>query len=268
MRPISFEEKKKIGLDILIEIDAFCKRNDIKYFLAYGTLLGAVRHKGFIPWDDDVDLIMFDKDYLRFINSFNDSENKDLFCASYENGDFSLPFAKVFNLKTKIYAKNRKDTMNLSIGVDIFPYSVLSDDKKKCIRISNKCFFLLKMNRYKLYNSFSEVCTSNFSFSKFLFFWFVKLHFKKCIFKKTIKLKKKFVTQNEGFCKYLFDSKKTKLFRKEWFNESVEVVFEGHAFPAPIEYDLYLKEYYGDYMELPPEEQRVPHVTENAFWID
>ena len=72
----------------MIEIDAFCKRNDIKYFLAYGTLLGAVRHKGFIPWDDDVDLIMFDKDYLRFINSFNDSENKDLFCASYENGDF------------------------------------------------------------------------------------------------------------------------------------------------------------------------------------
>lgn len=269
MKLIGIEEKKNISLRILIEINKICKNNGIKYFLAYGTLLGAIRHRGFIPWDDDIDLVMFPSDYLKFIDIFNSSQsNSELACVSYEKGDFALPYAKVVNKKTCVVAVNRSDTTELSIGVDIFPYSVISKDRKESLKVVKRGFYLSKLLRYRLYNSFCEVCDKKFSLRKFLFYVFAKSHSKKRLFKKTIDFKERYYGRDCGFCTYLFDSEKDRLFNYDWFGEVINVEFEGYQFPAPKGYDSYLREYYGNYMELPPENQRIPHIAETAFWKD
>ena len=101
---ISADERKKISLDILKYVAEYCEKNDIKYFLAYGTLLGAVRHKGFIPWDDDIDLIMFRDDYNKFVSTFNKNDNNSKFkVLSFEYKTYSLPYAKVTDTETCIW---------------------------------------------------------------------------------------------------------------------------------------------------------------------
>ena len=94
MRLISFEEHKKIQLSILRDIDVFCQKNQIKYFLAFGTLLGAIRHKGFIPWDDDIDIAMPRPDYNKFILSFNGMVDNLKVLAPEIDLDYYAPYAK------------------------------------------------------------------------------------------------------------------------------------------------------------------------------
>lgn len=100
MRPIDLEEQKQIQLNILIKVDQFCRENNLRYSLGGGTLLGAVRHKGFIPWDDDIDIMMPRPDYDKFVRSFN-GYDEDLTCEAYElNKKHRYICGKVYNNKT------------------------------------------------------------------------------------------------------------------------------------------------------------------------
>ena len=97
-KEINVEELKQIQLNILKFVDKFCKENNLKYYLAYGTLLGAVRHKGYIPWDDDIDIIMFREDYEKFVTTFKDVNYKVF--ATEVNSKYPYPFAKVGDTRT------------------------------------------------------------------------------------------------------------------------------------------------------------------------
>ena len=94
MKELSLQELKDIEFDMLKMFDAFCKENNIKYFLAYGTLLGAIRYKKFIPWDDDVDLLIPREDYNRLISLFQNTERYQLF-AFEKNENYCFPYAKL-----------------------------------------------------------------------------------------------------------------------------------------------------------------------------
>lgn len=267
MIEINNSEKKKISLEIFTDIDRFCKENGIRYFLAYGSLLGAVRHSGFIPWDDDIDLIMFYPDYMRFISLYNEACNSNFECCSFEQKTFALPFAKVFDRRTKVVANNRCDTESLSLSVDIFPFSY-SPEKGRKLR-NKKGYFFYKMSRYKLYNSFKEICPVRFSLSKFLFFAYSKLNSSSHLFRRIMKFKNSNQHTKAGaYCKYLFDPKYNVIFNSNWFKETVELVFEGIKCPCPKEFDSVLRAYYGDYMVIPEEKNRINHSAERAFYVD
>lgn len=262
MKKIDFKDSQKISLSILKYIDEFCKRNAITYFIGYGTLLGAVRHLGFIPWDDDIDIIMFRKDYEKFINCFNVGDQDIYKCLSFETGTFYLPYAKVVDTRTVVKAKNFVEIVDNGIAVDVFPMDYVSDSKEECIRIRNKYRIYGKLLRYSLYNDFSEMSKRiNFKYPVYLI---AKALGTKRISNQIIKFNKKLPSDEKQFTisfgAFLCGDKG--IYEGEWFNKECLLSFEDYEFFAPEKYKEFLSERYGDYMKLPPEDQRIQHLQD------
>lgn len=142
------EEQKKITLSILDAFDKFSKTHDLKYFLFYGTLLGAARHKGFIPWDDDIDVVMPIEDYLRLQDLLNDGASlpEPYFAASpylKSSPEFHCPFMKIYDGSTIV----KQDSLSIDIGfeeglwLDVFPF--IGFPTQKDIKTVEHTFYIL-----------------------------------------------------------------------------------------------------------------------------
>ena len=138
LREIHSEEFKPILVDMLKTIDKFCSDNNLKYFLAYGTLLGAVRHKGFIPWDDDIDIIMPRSDYQKFIQYFNKGTQSHTLQVvdCYSTNNYYLPFAKLIHTGT-VVLENVNNAIPLGVFIDVFPLDNMTDQFKKSKKFFN-----------------------------------------------------------------------------------------------------------------------------------
>ena len=121
MKKLTLDEVKKIQLEILAYIDSFCKKNNISYFINYGTLLGAVRHKGFIPWDDDIDISMDREHYNMFIEKFNQDSSKYKILSLDTDKAYFNNFIKVVDTTTKIVDNRNYKTFSCGVCFDIFP---------------------------------------------------------------------------------------------------------------------------------------------------
>ena len=144
-KDISVEELKMIQLKILDSIDDFCKKNGMQYFLFSGTLIGAVRHKGYIPWDDDVDICMKRKDYDRFFSEFNQQRRDTLKSISAETEkNYYLASGKVIDTATVIEEENNC-AMPIGVYVDIFPMDNLPSDDKKLKKLNHRIDIYRKM---------------------------------------------------------------------------------------------------------------------------
>ena len=246
-------------LEISREIRRVCDENDISYFLAHGTFLGAVRHGGFIPWDDDMDMGMLRRDYEKFCR-IAPQKLKPEFCLQtwYTEPNYALPFGKVMKRNT-LYLENKKTRrlQNNGIYVDIFPYDYAPEDPIQRQKLTAS---LLSIYRVKLMKSGYKPWMED-----------DRILWKKRIGYLYYQLKSLFVTQNSLARDYdtlavaIHDSSvicerngRTKLdcYERSWIEELADYTFEGECFKGPGNYDAYLTSLYGDYMELPPEGQR------------
>jgi len=130
MKELTLQELKDIEFDILKMFDAFCKENNIRYFFAYGTLLGAIRYKGFIPWDDDVDVLVPREDYDRLLKLFTDSEQYRLYAYEREP-KYRYPFAKLCDMTTRKDEGGYENGVELGVDIDIFPLDAWDNDLEK-----------------------------------------------------------------------------------------------------------------------------------------
>ena len=130
MKELTLQELKEIEFDMLKMFDAFCKENNIRYFLAYGTLLGAIRYKKFIPWDDDVDVLVPREDYDRLLHLFQDNEKYRLY-AFEKNENYLFPFAKICDLETRKDEFGYESSIELGVDIDVFPLDAWDDDFEK-----------------------------------------------------------------------------------------------------------------------------------------
>lgn len=261
MKKLSMDEIKRIELEILEKIDAFCKKHDIKYFLAYGTLLGAIRHKGFIPWDDDIDIQMPREDYERFIKLFKDENKyKNLKVVSPYDKISKHTYVKVIDTRTikieerVLYAENE----SLGIDIDIFPIDGQPTELKAFKKWYNK-----KYRLYRLHNV-SIIDPKTLSWKKRIITPFVKLFGRnKRYLKRAEKLNQGYGFENSEFVGStagLSNSMRNR-YHRSCYEQAIDVLFDGYTFKAPIGYDEILTAMYGDYMK-PPKSIQSTHVNE------
>ena len=241
-------------IEILDYLDEICKKHKLKYFLMYGTLLGAVRHKGFIPWDDDIDVGMLREDYEKLIKILV-KEKHDKFeidCINV-NKNYYLPFIKIKNCKTLFQEKNSVDyNGNKGIWIDIFPFDNYPDVNLKKFDII-KGRFILAMYSVMINRSLNYKTSKRISIiSKFI-------NNKGCI-----NLINKF-TKNKKDTKYIMfysinGINDTKIFNKKDIFPLKKIKFEKKEYYAPKNHNKILEQTYGnDFMELPPIEKRITH---------
>ncbi len=269
-KEVSEAEIKQIQLNILIEIDAFCRENRLKYFIGYGTLLGAIRHKGFIPWDDDIDIWMPRPDYDRFIKIFV-SANYQL-NAPEKNG-YWLSLIKVSDKRTYIEQNPPMSSYPIGVHIDIMPLDGEPNDMNIFVQMMDDFIRLRQITIF--YREILHGHSMRTFFSRNLIhFLYNSKKYMVWSLKKTLSLIENkahdYRYENSDYvgwitaCPYLY---KERVPRKI-FEETIEVEFEGHMFYAPKRYDELLKHYYGNYMSYPPVEKRVSVHIWSAFWLN
>lgn len=266
MKELTLQELKNIEFEILKMFDVFCKKNNIKYFLAFGTLLGAIRYKKFIPWDDDIDVLVPREDYDRLLTLFQDNEKYHLFAFEKDN-KFLFPFAKLCDMTTRkeetVYPNKG---ITLGVEMDIFPLDAFDSDIKKAKK-ETKCIFN-NMNwllRTKLNKVFSNNPINRFIWNIILLF--AKILGGEYFVKKIIKESNKPEQKGGNYlgAKVWPIWGERGIIPAEAFAETVEIEFEGQMFPAPAGYDTYLTCLYGDYLPEPPKEKQKTHHNFKAY---
>ena len=275
MKRMSLDEVKLVSLDILKYVDKFCKENSIKYWLCAGTLLGAVRHKGFIPWDDDIDIMMMRPDYERFITEFPKHEFYDVVHFA-KNKDFPCAYAKVIDTRTKkVELPIRNQNNVIGVDIDVFPIDNIPNNfdcsLKMYSTVCRKSYILqFLISKYGIGSNVIKKAAYCIILTVCRIFQLVGLISVKKIISNINDIAQSYNQTSTDYCGitciHHYGIKERN--NKKTYNDSVNVLFEGNAFPAPIEYDSYLRNLYGDYMSLPPKEKQVTHHKFEAFWMD
>lgn len=263
MRELSLEEIKELQLDILDVVKDFCDKNGINYFLNCGTLIGAIRHKGYIPWDDDIDLGMLREDYDKFLRLFNES-NERYKAYSVENSKTHYyPFMKVVDTSTLLYEVYEGSSKTF-VNLDVFVYDNVPNDKKiidKMFRTRNKN---QKWQHRRLYPK--EKIKGNILKRVIgrLTKEAIRILPKGYFTRKIVKNSKRYINEDTGFVGNFTGESKV-VCSKKLLSEFIETEFEGRYYKIPKNYHEWLTMFYGDYMQLPPEEKRVLPHTRKAF---
>lgn len=246
--------------NILCEIDRLCKKNNIKYFLhVSGTLLGAIRHKGFVPWDDDLDIAMFRNDYEKFIKIAHRELNSPfILCESRYDSRYTNIFAKVFKTDAIYSSKYYSEKLNLhGLWVDIFPIDY--------IKAKNRPAALKKVTKRVKIATFLRIifenrnCLNKELSLKMRFLCTICKLIPESILLKIINMlfsidKRK----NSNFCTCYASNYLKELFPIDCYLPLKTVTFEKKEFFAPNNPDVFLKNAFGNYLELPPLSERKP----------
>lgn len=264
MRQLSLEETRRIELEILRHFDSFCKDNQIRYFLSNGTLLGAVKYKGFIPWDDDIDVLVPREDYNKLIELYVDDEKYRLFSFERDN-KFLFPFAKLCSMKTIKKEYNVDSGPELGVDIDIFPLDAWHPNWDKAAREArwiHRMLFFLTLTKQSKPDSAHPIKR----IAKGFLMLFCKILGGRFFVKKIVRASNNWRAESKYLgCKSWCIYREREIVPSKAFCDSVDLSFEGELFPAPVGYDIYLRSLYGDYKKDPPIEKRQSHHNFTAY---
>ena len=239
----------------------FCTANNIRYYAVGGTALGAVRHQGFIPWDDDIDVGVPRKDYNRLIALAKTIPDDCPFRieAPLEKDDFIYPYAKIFDTGTTLI-ENVKKPFKRGVFIDVFPLDGIGNNEAECKKTYNKNRKHMALLHAKVF-----LLHKDDGFVKRVFYFAVStfrflLGGHKHSLKKIINICERKPFDDYAFAGNLVGAwKKKEIMKKEWFGEPTLAKFETTQIFIPQDYDSYLSHLYGNYMQLPPVEKRKSH---------
>lgn len=265
LREVLINEKKQLMLSIMDEIDDFCRINHLTYFLVGGTLLGAVRHQGFIPWDDDMDIGLPRRDYQVLISNFK-SESGNVQINDYHSSKhYKWASAKAYDKRT-ILIELGDEVNTTGVFVDVFPFDAIQGNKKIAMKETKKKKLwkdVLALKHLKIDKRRSILKNIIIIFGKLLYvipdrYIIQKINssekcpidFKDCAY----------------VCNFTGAWGIRELTSSKNFLSTIDADFEGRKYKIPVGYDDYLKTVYGDYMTPPPKEKQVSHHSSVAYW--
>lgn len=247
---ISQEEMKKIELDLLVYFRDLCESLGLRYYLCGGTLLGAVRHKGYIPWDDDIDVFMPFPDYVKLLESFKGDDIHQL--VNMDNCETSYMFTRLVDKRTVLEEIHYPLLSKTRINIDIFPISGFPSDKQEAEEFGKEIletraawdnYWIMygtgenSEDEYHVLKEKIKDIMSRYDFDKSLTVGYIA----------TGKLDRELLTRDN-------------------FDDVVHMMFENIDFKTLKGYDVYLSNMYGDYMKLPPVEQQESKHDFRAWW--
>ena len=267
MKEISIQEMKGMQLDILRHVHDYCMQNHLCYSIGYGTLIGAIRHRGYIPWDDDIDVMMPRPDYDKFVANYKDKAGV-FRVVDYKSRDtIAFPFSKVEDCRTTL-----KGTMSeFGISIDVFPIDIVPNDENERNAVLTRYEkLILQLER-----------TTNFYKINSSLYQKVRNVIKRIVFYIIYPSRKRIIQElddliyaynwNDEFANMSYTVLGSPYRRKEIgkfedYVETIDVEFEGEFFKCIKNYERNLTQIYGDYMKLPPLEKRVLTHGYTPYW--
>lgn len=268
---LTMQEIQKVSLEVLKRITDLCDKHGFKYFLAYGTLIGAVRHKGYIPWDDDVDIMMSRPVYERFLKYFEKHKDElgglEIFTPD-TNDKYPYVLARISDSNYRIDVKNERDC-GLGIFVDIYPLDGIGDTYEEALNTLKKTtkYPSLIFLATRIYYHFGITKGWRKRLLKIPAFIYTHVMGKRFFMNKLNKLLKQHKYENSeyvGAAAWCTRPEKN-IYKREWCEELIKVPFEHYEFYIPRNYDKMLNVTYGNYMQLPPPEDRIYHHMYKAY---
>lgn len=262
MKELSQQETRHYQLELLDAFVEICNTYCLYYTLGGGTLLGAIRHQGFIPWDDDIDVLMPRSDYERLIQL--DMHNtiffeKNIVLLNWKKGNYEYPFVKIVNTNTTIDEKYMQNTSEVHLWIDIFPIDGISSQKYRQHRVFKEILLIRKI--FLLRNArLGEGKTKLKRVMKYFFKPILGIISSKLLCAQMEKISTKYSYDKENtVAGILWGYGVQECIEKDQFEKCTLVTFENKMYNAPSNYDDYLTGLYGNYMELPPVEKRINH---------
>ena len=269
MKRLTLAEMQSLSVEMLKDIHEFCEKNSIRYFAFYGTLLGAVRHKGFIPWDDDVDIVMPREDYERFRRTYK-SDKFEFLCRE-DNPELYIAFGRVTERKRTVFRMTEpwhSDKLETGLFIDVFPLDRVPDDLEEYHLLYDTMRYLRKLSlKSRLYRA---VPSPEMKFSDRFRVWKRRrfhprkskvdpaeiVNYMQCVLRNSVRAEYGHAAQMA--CPVFREA------RYLWsdFDKLIKVPFEDIEIMIPAEYDKILTAIYGDYMTPPPPEKRIPYLDQ------
>ncbi len=263
MRELTKDEIKARQIEILRYFKKSCEELGLRYSLAYGTLLGAVRHGGYIPWDDDIDVCMPREDYDKLCAALREKVGRFYLLDIHKNKDYYQNFAKIMDTETIFVRddKSIKDVKNYGINIDIFPYDNCPSDvneynshRKRIVSLVEKKALIIKKGVQKRSNVIKTIIRTA---EKAIWCLLGLTYFMNKIEKLVHKYNS---VETELMCSWSVFTSFDKSIPADWFDNLTTIGFEGEQYSCFVETDAFLTKLYGDYMTPPPEDKRIaPH---------
>lgn len=250
---LTLQEKRKVYLGILKELDRFCTQNNLRYYMACGTLIGAVRHKGFIPWDDDLDVFVPEPDFKKLSEIYSSNDFELITC--FNNKAHPFPFARLIDKRTYSMCGKFK---SFGLGIDVYIIYGAPSDREEQLKHMDDVFKYIKRKEFfhilrniLVRKGLWPFCNMEFSL--------LNHYVKKAVYE--------FRKYSFEDCEYIWPYGGGHLnLKKSLYGTPVRIPFEDGMFYAPEHWHEVLTAGYGDYMKLPPKEKRVTYHGGDYYW--